>query len=140
VSFSARSFLGSSPSSALSAYLKSGYYFDYNASPGTATVTFTALSAGTISVAYSGSDNYVWLTGSGTNVDYDIKFTVVTGDIPTSGSTTGVWHNLGSNRAWVYSVSGGVKTSSILVEISDAATNTNILASQTITIEVDSTL
>lgn len=77
--------------------------------------------------------SYDWLT-SGTNSDYDVRFTKTSGATPTmSGSATlATWLNLGTTRYIGYSSSSGEETGTFTVEIATAIDHATILASCTV--------
>ena len=78
----------------------------------------------------------------GSESDYDCKLTVNSGTAPT-GSGIASWINLGSAQAWTLLDTGplgGVISNNCTIEISRATDNTDILATATVTMEVEETV
>lgn len=75
---------------------------------------------------------------AGIGSSYWIRATLVSGDVPTSG-TMGAWLALSAVRAWGLSVTNGIKTSQLLIEIAADAGGAAVVTSGTLTMAVEST-
>jgi hypothetical protein len=82
----------------LGAYLfPDGVYYSF-AIGTTATTTWRARNTGEIQIIGVVTTNYTWLTGGGTNADYEIRWTIIS-TTPTTG-VTGTWINMSVGEDW----------------------------------------
>jgi hypothetical protein len=128
------------PPTARGAALPGSPYVYRSGASGTLTASFSVNSAGTYTSASDDSrPNGIWLTGTGTGTNYEIRATVVSGS-PTG--TTGSWLALSSNRTWSVSVdgtSGLTETAELTLEIRDASTLT-VYTTSSLTLEAASVI
>jgi hypothetical protein len=93
---------------------------------GSATATYTIDNDGTVR-NHNGTNLETWLGGAGGIAsNYEVRATLTSGTTPTSG-TLGSWLGCGTDRSWSNTNNaqdGSVVTSTILVEIREAATGT----------------
>jgi hypothetical protein len=77
MSFSARTLQDAAGGAGgLGAYLvPNGIYYSFALGGGTATTTWSAKNNGEIEILGISIENYTWLTGGGTNADYEIRWT-----------------------------------------------------------------
>jgi len=87
-----------------------------------ATATYTIDNDGTVR-NHAGTNLETWLVGVGVTSNYEVRATYSSGDALSSG-TLGSWLNCGTDRSWSNSVSDDSKSTTLLVEIRDAATGT----------------
>lgn len=81
-----------------------------------------------------------WLLAGYATSNYQIRATVQSGSTPT-GDLTNSWLGLSANRSWSVSESGGVAgstTTTLLIEIRDAAAPNTLRGSATVTLTADS--
>jgi hypothetical protein len=139
MSFSARTLQDSAGGgSGLGAYLfPNGSYYGY-ATPGLATVTWSAMNTGEIEIieGYAPITSYTWLTGGGTNVDYEIRWTIIS-TTPTTG-VTGTWINMSVGPSWSMQANLTIRTCQGFVEIRQVAAPNTVLASANVTLTAES--
>jgi hypothetical protein len=124
------------------AYLKSGSY--YSIAFGSTSTVIWAINASTPATVFITAENYetyTWLTGQGPAAGYSIRYTPLPGRDTLAGasSATGVWLSLSSGRSWSLSVNVGQmpKSASGVIEISDSADNSVILATATVYLDAE---
>ena len=135
MSFSARTFQDAG-AGGLGAYLfPNGSYYDYSFG-GTATVTWNAMNTGEIQIIEGITASYTWLTGGGTNTDYEIRWTIIS-TTPTTG-VTGTWINMSVGEIWTISTTFGIKSCQGFVQIRQVAAPNTILAGALVTLNAES--
>jgi hypothetical protein len=109
----------------------------FNAAAGTATAIYAINSNGSVQDQDSGTlEN--WLVGSGTNSNYEVRATLVSGVV--TGASTGSWLNCGTTRSWSRSngaMDNSTLTSVLFVEIRLASSGV-VQDSATITLRAES--
>jgi hypothetical protein len=120
----------------LGAYLfPNGVYYSFAVGT-TATTTWNARNTGEIQIIGIGTTNYTWLTGGGTNADYEIRWTIIS-TTPTTG-VTGSWINMSAGEIWTIEANLSIKSCQGLVEIRQVAAPYTVLASTTVTLNAES--
>lgn len=106
------------------------------------TISFTNFIVNSDGFVYhpdSGTQQYQWLTGTGTSADYEIRSTI-TGGTPGTFSTdpsAGSWVSLATTKTWQRGgTSGVIRDVTATFEIRDAG-SLIVLASASITLECD---
>lgn len=127
--------IGGAPSGPQYAYsLAGGNVLDFNNAGGTATITVTFATDGTLSYTLANGGTVTtgdWLTPANTTEAalYQVKFLETTGTI-SSGSATGVFLTCGTQRQWVITqVGAGTKNCQATITIQRISTTTNVLIS-----------
>ena len=138
MSFSARTLQDAAGGAGgLGAYLfPNGVYDSFAIGGGTATTTWNARNTGEIQIIGIGTTNYTWLTGGGTNADYEIRWTIIS-TTPTTG-VTGSWINMSAGEIWTIEATLSIKSCQGLVEIRQVAAPYTVLASTTVTLNAES--
>ena len=128
--------------SALAATLTGATYDDPNLSPATAEAGFRVHSDGTLDSDQAGAwtDQYAWLTGSGTNADYSVRFTKTPPGgvaLAAGSSANATWLACSTTRTWYItnSVASSMKEYIGTLEIAETANLANVLATATITLQ-----
>jgi hypothetical protein len=80
--------------------------------------------------------NYTWLTGGGTNADYEIRWLIIS-TTPTTG-VTGSWINMSVGETWTISTTFGIKSCQGAVQIRQVAAPNTILAAALVTLNAES--
>jgi hypothetical protein len=120
----------------LGAYLfPDGVYYSF-AIGTTATTTWRARNTGEIQIIGVVTTNYTWLTGGGTNADYEIRWTIIS-TTPTTG-VTGTWINMSVGEDWSMQANLTLRSCQGLVEIRQVAAPNTVLASTTVTLNAES--
>jgi hypothetical protein len=116
-------------------YSPDGIYYSF-AIGTTATTTWRARNTGEIQIIGVVTTNYTWLTGGGTNADYEIRWTIIS-TTPTTG-VTGTWINMSVGEDWSLQATLSIKSCQGLVEIRQVAAPNTVLASTTVTLNAES--
>jgi hypothetical protein len=101
--------------------------------------TLTLSNAGTWTGTGAGSGT--WLTGGGTNADYEARASNLTGNTGNATGTYNTWLVLSTSRTWglVAGAIGTLRTTSFTLEIRMAASPNTVLATATVNMEADRT-
>ena len=106
---------------------------------GTQLITYQATTSGLIRRGKNGAYSTLetWLL-SGSVTDYEIRFTVTSGDALTGGSASATWLGFGATREWELEeiTSGGALTSNCTVELRLAAPPNTVLDTATVQLNV----
>jgi hypothetical protein len=95
----------------------------------------TSGSGGVSTIDTISADSWFFPEATGVGNNYWVRATLTGGSAPSSGSGTGTWLALSSNRSWANSQSViGTRTSTLLLEIAADAAGTIIVNSGTIII------
>jgi hypothetical protein len=138
MSFSARTLQDAAGGAGgLGAYLfPNGVYDSFAIGGGTATTTWNARNTGEIQIIGISTENYTWLTGGGTNADYEIRWLIIS-TTPTTG-VTGSWINMSVGETWTISTTFGIKSCQGAVQIRQVAAPNTILAAALVTLNAES--
>jgi hypothetical protein len=139
MSFSARTLQDAAAAvlAAWGAYLfPNGVYYSFAVGGGTATTTWNARNTGEIQIIGISTENYTWLTGGGTNADYEIRWLIIS-TTPTTG-VTGSWINMSVGETWTISTTFGIKSCQGAVQIRQVAAPNTILAAALVTLNAES--
>ena len=140
MSFSARTLqdatAGGGGGGGLGAYLYPNGVYDSFAVGTTATTTWNARTNGEIQIIGFSTENYTWLTGGGTNADYEIKWDIIS-TTPTSG-VTGSWINMSVGQIWSIEATFGIRSCQGFVQIRQVAAPNTILAGVIVTLNAES--
>lgn len=79
-------------------------------------------------------DTEYWITPQSGMSGYEVRANIIFGTL--FSGTANTWQNLGSTRTWSISVSSGIRTTQIVLQIR-AVGDTTVLASATITLEAE---
>ena len=120
----------------LGAYLYPNGVYDSFAVGTTATTTWNARNTGQIQIIGFSTTNYTWLTGGGTNADYEIKWDIIS-TTPTSG-VTGSWINMSVGQIWSIEATFGIRSCQGFVQIRQVAAPNTILAGVIVTLNAES--
>ena len=140
MSFSARTLqdatAGGGGGGGLGAYLYPNGVYDSFAVGTTATTTWNARTNGEIQIIGFSTENYTWLTGGGTNADYEIKWDIIS-TTPTTG-VTGSWINMSVGQIWSIEATFGIRSCQGFVQIRQVAAPNTILAGVIVTLNAES--
>ena len=140
MSFSARTLqdatAGGGGGGGLGAYLYPNGVYDSFAVGTTATTTWNARTNGEIQIIGFSTENYTWLTGGGTNADYEIKWDIIS-TTPTTG-VTGSWINMSVGEIWSISATFSIRSCQGFVQIRQVAAPNTILAGVIVTLNAES--
>jgi hypothetical protein len=120
----------------LGAYLYPNGVYDSFAVGTIATTTWNARNTGEIQIIGIGTTNYTWLTGGGTNADYEIRWDIIS-TTPTTG-VTGSWINMSVGEIWSIEAIFGIKSCQGFVQIRQVAAPNTILAGALVTLNAES--
>ena len=121
----------------LGAYLfPNGVYDSFAIGGGTATTTWNARNTGEIQIIGISTENYTWLTGGGTNADYEIRWLIIS-TTPTTG-VTGTWINMSVGETWTIEATSMIKSCQGAVQIRQVAAPNTILAAALVTLNAES--
>lgn len=120
----------------LGAYLYPNGVYDSFALGTTATTTWNARNTGEIQIIGFSTTNYTWLTGGGTNADYEIKWDIIS-TTPTTG-VTGSWINMSAGEIWTIQATFSIRSCQGFVQIRQVAAPNTILAGALVTLNAES--